>query len=554
MAASLVHNNPYRVLSLARFSLATVFFLAIAVDANTPDADVARSEIAARVLAAYVIFSATELAVAWNRWWLSPYVAISTHAIDIVVFALIVFLDDGYLSPFFIFFAFPLLASSILWGASGSMFSAAALVFAFLGAGLVAFNLGIGGFDLQRLLIRCSFLAVFSLILIWLSRQNGVLWQFPAEVETGIVAASSEIPDTLNSLREAFRGTRAAIYWWDSEEPWLNLACEGENACPTVRFWPDDIDQDPEALLRDRPFLFREKDDLLLEIDKSGRSKRAALSREMPRWLFDRSGIKEGLGLSIRSTEGAAIVLVGGVPALSQSDLAAGRLIMAQLSERLTGRTASEARREIESGGARAMIAHDIHDGVVQLLTGISFRLASIRRSVEDPQVVAELAELATQIADEQREIREKISALRGPHQPGRIDLNADLKGLCLRSEKRWSVSVPFKRSDENLEVDRQFAQDIGHLLQEAIANSVRHGKASVISVALIPDNGNIKICVSDNGIGFAQENISGEIVQADRLPVSLKGRIECLGGQLEIFSRPENVRVVVRLPGGDEQ
>ena len=102
-----------RVIALGRLLLATLFLVSISIDASQP-AQAPASTYA--LLAAYVAFAAIMVAVTWSNWWLDAKLAGPAHAIDIILFAMLVLLTDGYTSPFFTFFTFLLLSAAIRWG------------------------------------------------------------------------------------------------------------------------------------------------------------------------------------------------------------------------------------------------------------------------------------------------------------------------------------------------------------------------------------------------------------------------------------------------------
>ena len=102
-----------RVIALGRLLLATLFLVSISVDASQP-AQAPASTYA--LLGAYVAFAASMVALTWRNWWLDAKLAGPGHAIDIILFALLVLLTEGYTSPFFTFFTFLLLSAAIRWG------------------------------------------------------------------------------------------------------------------------------------------------------------------------------------------------------------------------------------------------------------------------------------------------------------------------------------------------------------------------------------------------------------------------------------------------------
>jgi len=102
-----------RIIALGRLFLAALFLLAIFIDVSQPTK---APTIAYAALGGYAALAALLVALTWNDWWLDAKLAGTAHALDILWFTVLVYLTDGYTSPFFIFFVFLLLAAAIRWG------------------------------------------------------------------------------------------------------------------------------------------------------------------------------------------------------------------------------------------------------------------------------------------------------------------------------------------------------------------------------------------------------------------------------------------------------
>ena len=92
-----------RVIALGRLLLATLFMAAITVDISQPAVSPAETY---GLLVAYQLFAALVTLATWNNWWLDARIAGPAHAVDIALFTAMVFLTEGYTSPFFVFFVF----------------------------------------------------------------------------------------------------------------------------------------------------------------------------------------------------------------------------------------------------------------------------------------------------------------------------------------------------------------------------------------------------------------------------------------------------------------
>ena len=90
-------------------------------------------------------------------------------------------------------------------------------------------------------------------------------------------------------------------------------------------------------------------------------------------------------------------------------------------------------------------------------------------------------------------------------------------------------------------------------LLQEGIANTLRHGHATRIALMAEPADGDrLLVTLSDNGIGFDPANARGSPGEGRGL-ANMHRRAMQLGGDLRIESAPgEGVRLALLVPIGD--
>jgi signal transduction histidine kinase len=88
-------------------------------------------------------------------------------------------------------------------------------------------------------------------------------------------------------------------------------------------------------------------------------------------------------------------------------------------------------------------------------------------------------------------------------------------------------------------------ADQLSHMLAEAIANAARHGEASNVDVALTRANGYRDITIRDNGKGFASVPIKYEREK----PASICERVRALGGSIDIQSSSTGAELAIRVP-----
>src|SRR5687768_11338543 len=200
-----------RVIALGRLMLASLFLIAILVDASQPAQSPPH---AYALLATYVILAAGIAVLTWNSWWLDAKLAGPAHAMDIVLFTALVFLTEGYTSPFFTFFIFVLLSAAIRWGWRATALTATLLTLLYIISGLLGATLS-AHFELQRFVVRTGHLVIVSLIVIWFGANQ---WRarFQWRDEELLARPSLDRSPLEIALRAAMNGVRAraGVFVW----------------------------------------------------------------------------------------------------------------------------------------------------------------------------------------------------------------------------------------------------------------------------------------------------------------------------------------------------
>jgi two-component system, NarL family, sensor histidine kinase LiaS len=82
---------------------------------------------------------------------------------------------------------------------------------------------------------------------------------------------------------------------------------------------------------------------------------------------------------------------------------------------------------------------------------------------------------------------------------------------------------------------------------REALRNALRHSKASEVIVGIVDQDGDLRITVADDGIGFDPQSVD----QKTHFGLALmRERVEIAGGVMYVDSRiGEGTRIIARLP-----
>ena len=191
------------------------------------------------------------------------------------------------------------------------------------------------------------------------------------------------------------------------------------------------------------------------------------------------------------------------------------------------------------SEAERRRIARDLHDTVVQDLSGTAFALAAAAR--EGGARPETLESMAGSLRDSLRSLRSLLVEIHPPNL-GTAGLAGALEDLVAPAAAR---GVEAHLDTEGLgNVDPEAAALVWRVAQEAVRNVLRHAGASTLRVGVSGEGTAVRLVVEDDGQGFDP----GEA--RDRTSFGLRGLaglVEEAGGSLEVTAEPgRGTRVAV--------
>jgi PAS domain S-box-containing protein len=187
-------------------------------------------------------------------------------------------------------------------------------------------------------------------------------------------------------------------------------------------------------------------------------------------------------------------------------------------------------------------IGQELHDGTGQALTGLSMladNLADVLRSALPAE-----APRADRVAKGLRAALAETRTLSRGLIPVEVDaegLMAALTELTKRITEIHAVRCTFECIDPVPVEDNFVATQLFRIAQEAITNSLKHGKAAAIRVSLETRAGFLTLRVADDGLGFAAVNGANEGVGL-RI---MKYRAGQIGAQFAVRPGPNQGTVV---------
>ena len=545
-----------RLISAGRAVLAVVSLVAIWLDPTEP---VRYENVAYVLLAGYALY-ALALAVWTRRLGVVPRPQpLATHGLDLAFFCALQYFTDSASSPFFVYFIFALVAATLRWPPRGVLATGAGALVGFLSLSLLAKILGhVDEFELNRFIVRSSYLAVMTGLLAYLAHSQRRLRKEHAELAAWprVVHGTAEVRlrTVLDQVAQIMAGDRVVLTWQAADEPgsYKAVYCRGTDAFDLSREARRTAALDVRAEFHGTSFLS------------------TALSAGRPRTLCRRHGrISEREGTPLtpealqrynpRSVVAAPVesrAASGWLLALDTGRHISDDLVVMELVARevavaldqeyfLRSTEAAAATRE------RERLARDLHDGLMQSLTGIDLRLQHLKeKTAAESGHVPVIEELQGVIVKEHEELREFVRMFPNGYQSGAasIDLPRELGRIADRVRATCAVDIDVA----GLPVLKpHVARGVYLLVREGIGNAIRHGAPSRVRVDVSENAEGLRITVTDDGRGFPVRGqyTDDELRAIGVGPRSIMERVRELGGHLTLDSSDFGARLDITLP-----
>lgn len=200
---------------------------------------------------------------------------------------------------------------------------------------------------------------------------------------------------------------------------------------------------------------------------------------------------------------------------------ASGQRLRLELSARLVSQAGQNAevesmarditeRKRLEreileiSNREQRRIGHDLHDGVCQQLAAIAYRMDIMADQLQE-KGVAESSE-AERIGGLVNEtITQTRRVARGLF-PVRLEENglvSAIEEFAANAESLFKIQCQFSYDKSFLGVDSTVSLHLYYIIQEAVLNAVKHGKATSILISITRDGDHFLLAIRDNGTGF---------------------------------------------------
>jgi PAS domain S-box-containing protein len=212
-------------------------------------------------------------------------------------------------------------------------------------------------------------------------------------------------------------------------------------------------------------------------------------------------------------------------------------------------------RQLLESSEAeRLRIAQELHDGPIQELYGLSFRLGELEEALSDDAGIGQLVASAVLVQQVTQNLRALCMELRPPTLAA-FGLEQAIRSHANHFQGAYAdLTLQLELAQDGQQLPERIRLALFRIYQEALNNIVRHAQAHQIQVRLSFDEAQVELEIRDDGCGFQIPKRWIHLAQAGHLGVvGMRERIQAIQGQLEIISSPgEGTSVQVVVPFTD--
>ncbi|MGA3201566.1 MAG: two-component regulator propeller domain-containing protein [Bryobacteraceae bacterium] len=196
----------------------------------------------------------------------------------------------------------------------------------------------------------------------------------------------------------------------------------------------------------------------------------------------------------------------------------------------------------------RSRIARELHDTLIQGLSGITMEMQALAGRLRAPEEKATLEDIVRDAGTCLRETRRSVAGLRSSAQGPDSGLAPAIAQAAKHITEAKNVRLKLKLDPSPSELSPEVQYNLLRIASEAVNNAVKHSGARVIEIELSRTAGALQFSVKDDGSGFSREN--GSVRPGHYGLIGMKERAAQIGAELDLESEPgRGTTVSVLLP-----
>lgn len=182
----------------------------------------------------------------------------------------------------------------------------------------------------------------------------------------------------------------------------------------------------------------------------------------------------------------------------------------------------------------RSRLAKDLHDGLGGLLSGVKFSLSNMKDNLVITSENMVVFERSLDLIDTSISELRRVAHNMMPEMLGKFGLDEALKEYFKTINSTGLLLIRYQGIGMENRLHHSTEIIIYRILQELLNNTLKHARATEVSVQLIREGSRLNLLFEDNGKGFdpaLSENQHGAGL------LNVKSRVQYLKGQLDIHS-----------------
>ena len=197
----------------------------------------------------------------------------------------------------------------------------------------------------------------------------------------------------------------------------------------------------------------------------------------------------------------------------------------------------------------RNRLAREIHDTLLQGVTGVALQLAAAaRRIAGPPEAVSALADVVALAQRTIADARRAVWDLRTPA-PAGGDFSSNLERIVTDATRGAGLAASYDPKGDPVPLRPEVETAITRVVQEAIANTAQHAQARSVRVGLSYRRQGVRVAIVDDGNGFVVDPELRTFGGHWGL-LGLRERAAQVGGRLTVRSVLDcGTAVVMRVP-----
>jgi len=195
----------------------------------------------------------------------------------------------------------------------------------------------------------------------------------------------------------------------------------------------------------------------------------------------------------------------------------------------------------------RLRISRDLHDGLGQLLTGISY---SVQKIGEENAIDRDFADrLHIQVNTAIQEAKNLAQDL-APIVLKDFGLPVAIENLVQRTNQLQKTRFIFNSYSFSERIDAKLEKALFRICQEAVNNIIKHSNAKEASIELYRVEDMIVLVMEDDGMGFDTDKLDQKESSKGLGLISMQERVVSFSGDFAISSKPgRGTEIVIEIP-----